>query len=621
MTLWDSSEEPSKCNGLVYAWRGYAETDSVYSLLRYVEIYGERLRLKYLTWIHDLGQSQVDCKRLIEHLALGDGFSYWWMTVFAEQDPWKSSCITDAIRLLALEEIIIQQRPSKLRLVSAKHSLHEALYGLCQNLGIAYEWERIPDKTRQKFNVVNIYHSLPQSIQALISLARLLRARWSLRQADKTGWFNGDKSLFFCSYFFNVDLKLAKEGCFQSRYWENLLDLITKLKLSKNWLQLYYPHDAVPNPGAGLDLLQGFNQRRKDQGFHTFLDAYLSWGIVLRVLKHWVRLALINRSLREMQHQFRPQGSAISLWPVMRAAWLASMRGPIAINNLLWIELFNEVLRNLPRQKMGLYLSENQAWERAFIHAWRKHDHGQLVAVVHSTVRFWDLRHFTDPRTLLLSDPYPMPQADLIALNGRLALDAYLKIDYPKERIIECEALRFGYLSGNWAGHPSGKIKKGEIKILILGDYKPSSTIKMLKLLEVSLSFMPGPVSFSVKPHPNYLVKSADYPSLHLKVVTESLGEIMHEYDIAYSSNMTSGAVDAYLAGLPVVVMLEEEELNFSPLRGQSGVHFVSTPEQLATALKTGGQHQVKYRDHNEFFFLDPELSRWRGLFSSAWPA
>ncbi len=38
--------------------------------------------------------------------------------------------------------------------------------------------------------------------------------------------------------------------------------------------------------------------------------------------------------------------------------------------------------------------------------------------------------------------------------------------------------------------------------------------------------------------------------------------------DTAYSSNMTSAAVDACLIGLPVV-MLGEMELNFSPLRGQ----------------------------------------------------
>src|SRR3990172_7308266 len=119
------------------------------------------------------------------------------------------------------------------------------------------------------------------------------------------------------------------------------------------------------------------------------------------------------------------------------------MQGPVAISNLLWIELFDVALRDLPHQKKGLYLCENQAWERAFIHAWRKYSHGQLIAVAHSTVRFWDLRYFTDPRTIRSSDKNSMPQPDLIALNGKAAIDAYRSMDFPQTAFAECEALRY----------------------------------------------------------------------------------------------------------------------------------------------------------------------------------
>ena len=82
---------------------------------------------------------------------------------------------------------------------------------------------------------------------------------------------------------------------------------------------------------------------------------------------------------------------------------------------------------------------------------------------------------------------------------------------------------------------------------------------------------------------------------------------------------MTSAAVDAYLAGLPVVVMLDETELNFSPLRGQPGVRFVGTPEELADALQAG-HGATAYPDRKDFFFLDPALPRWRRLLSIASP-
>ncbi len=196
LLLWDSGEEPPINRGGVYRWNGFAEKDSVHSLLRYVETHGDRLRRKYLAWIHDLGESRVDGTRLIDHLAFEDGLSYWWMTLFVEQSPWKSPSIIDAIRLLALEEIVVQQRPGKLRLVSANRSLHEVLSGLCQNLGIAYEWERLPDKSLRQLNLRGIYRALPQPVQALLALARYVWRRWPLKRAEKSGWFGGDKSLF-----------------------------------------------------------------------------------------------------------------------------------------------------------------------------------------------------------------------------------------------------------------------------------------------------------------------------------------------------------------------------------------------------------------------------------------
>ena len=64
-----------------------------------------------------------------------------------------------------------------------------------------------------------------------------------------------------------------------------------------------------------------------------------------------------------------------------------------------------------------------------------------------------------------------------------ISLDNYLKAGYPKKAIVECEALRYFYLDKLRAGSREEKTIE-EIKVLILGDYMPSCTIKMLQLLE-----------------------------------------------------------------------------------------------------------------------------------------
>ena len=113
--------------------------------------------------------------------------------------------------------------------------------------------------------------------------------------------------------------------------------------------------------------MQRFNQEKRRQGEHTILDAYLSRRIVGCVVAQWLKLVLASWRLRLIRQAFRPQGSHVSLWPVMRHDWFASMRGTDAVSNLMWIMLFDAVLREIPRQATGLYAHENQAWERALI--------------------------------------------------------------------------------------------------------------------------------------------------------------------------------------------------------------------------------------------------------------
>lgn len=611
MIVWDHKLEPPAGLEEVLCWKSYSQKQNVGSILQYVENHAVVLRAKYLSFIHNLGESRVNGKRLIDHLTFEDGLSYWWMTLFVEKSLYRSP-IADAIRLFAFEEIVIQQKPGKIKLVSDNRWLHETISGLCRGMGIDYEWEQRPIE-QQSLNRNRIYQSLPVVIQALLSLARYLRVGWPFKRAMTSGWFKGSQALFLCGYFANIVPEEAATGHFHSRYWEDLHGLLQQMGIKGNWLH----HNAATTSDTALEWVQHFNRNRQDEGFHTFLNAYLSWLVAFRVLKHWLWLSLTCWRLRDIKDAFLVPGTYLSLWPLMQEYWETSMWGPAAISNLFSIELFDAALRDLPQQKKGLYLCEGNSWERAMIHAWRKHGHGQLIAVAHATVRFWDLGYYTDPNTIQSADQHPIPQPDLTALNGKAAIDAYLSVDHPKETIVECEALRYGYLNNIRAGNTHTQTEGNAVKVLILGDLLLSSTIKLMKLIEATVPRMAGHFTYTVKPHPVCPVKPADFPGIDITLVTEPLGKLLKGFDIAFSSNSTTAAVDAYLAGLPVVVMLDDNELNISPLRGQTGVRFVSTPEELAEAIQSPGLWAATNPDRNEFFFLDPDLPRWRRLLSS----
>jgi surface carbohydrate biosynthesis protein (TIGR04326 family) len=613
LCVWDSQVAPEySANTRIYQWNGYIENDVIHSIPLYIESNSNHLRQRYLSFVHDLGKSKINNKSLIEHLALEGDFSYWWMTLFVEKSVYKSP-ITEVMRMLALEEIINKNKPNKIQLVSGNKILNKTLSEFCKNLEISYEWKKISNEKLLSFNFNSFRTLIPPGVFTFISLIRYVFFRWPLRR-EETAWPKRENSVFFCSQFSNINPSSFSSGKFTSDLWGGLPNLLNSKNTHLNWLHFLVSPSSGPRAKEAASFLEIFNKNGKESEVHSFLEANISIRLVLRVMKRWIGLYLISWKLRGVENQFYPRLSKLSLWPLLKKDWKSSIYGQVAINNLLWFELFDTFMSKVQTQSVGFYLCENQAWERSFIHLWRKYGHGQLIAVTHSTVRFWDLRHYSDIRTLTQAGAYKMPKADLIALNGNAAIDMYISAGFPEELIVGTEALRFEYLYKIKLKNSIQVEKESTIRILILGDYMKSATIEMLQLLEKATQYISINTTFTIKSHPNFVVKKEDFPLLRLEVTMDPLEEILHKYDISFSSNMTSAAVDAFCFGLPSIVILDSMGLNFSPLRGQSNVNFVGTPEKLAELIQSVNNGVYNTSSSNDFFFLNPSLPRWQKL-------
>ena len=99
-----------------------------------------------------------------------------------------------------------------------------------------------------------------------------------------------------------------------------------------------------------------------------------------------------------------------------------------------------------------------------------------------------------------------------------------------------------------------------------------------------------------------------------MSVTMEPIAKLLAECDVAYASSVTSAAVDAYCAGIPIVSVMDPNTLNLNPLRGCEGVLFACTPEVLAAALTSAATAPRTLGAPQKFFTLDPELPRWRKL-------
>jgi surface carbohydrate biosynthesis protein (TIGR04326 family) len=618
LLIWDAEGPPAPGDRTTVLWRSYdtGGRDDVISMPQRVEENAVSLKARYLAWIYELGVTKIKGKRIVDQLELRPGLSYWWMTLFAEKCNFsKSPRIDDAIRLMAFEEWALNRPIGGVVVATANQQLAECIRLWCAGLGAPFEWQRVVTPPVSSSWVRRVYQALPHNLQGLIWSLRYLLDRQPLRGVGLKEWQQADGRTTFFSYSDNWVPDAAKQGHYESLYWAHLPDVLQQAACKTNWLHLYVKDALSPTSKQAADTLRAFNTTGRGLQHHVTLDTFLNYRVVCRTVRDWCRLLRVGIGLKNQL--IARQGNSIDLWPLFEDDWRQSMSGTVAMGNLLTFNLFESALACLPQQQLGVYLQENQGWESGLIQAWQAAGHGRLIGTPHSTVRFWDLRYFFDPRSYRRGGTHDLPMPTQVTVNGPAMRKAFSDGGYPVDDMVEVEALRYHHLGEakveKGLAQPP---RKGALRVLVLGDYLRRNTQRQMNLLMKAAPSLPTATVIVVKPHPNCPIQPTEYPSLSMTVTTEPIAKLLANCDVAYSSAVTSAAVDAYCAGVPLVSDLDPHTLNLSPLRGCAGAMFASTPEELATALMSAVAIPRKQSDRDDFFTIDAHLPRWRKLFA-----
>ncbi len=597
-------------------WSSYAQDKGFYSIPQYVELNAEILKTKYLEFIHEIGVSVINGKSIIDHLELVPGLSLWWTTLLSEKSLYKSPYIEDCIKMFALEKVLINDNYSSIVFYGVNDlRVRDSIKILCKNYSVKVIFDSQYDSESSKNSIYKkIYHPFLFVLTGLFFLLRYTVTRWKFKEQKYKKQFYGDNSVCFFSYFINLSESNLKDDIFYSRQWGELPNKLKDFGIRSNWIHHFSSHDLVQDINTGMKHLSRINSNSKSQGFHYFLDGYVSLSMIWRVIVNWFKLFFVCQRLGSVESIFTSSNSKVSLFPILKRDWYRSVYGITAVQNLLWVELFDHILKRIPKQKTALYLYEGQGWESILIHFWKKHNHGRLIAVQHTTVNFWDLR-FSNLVKINKDDKQNLrPEPDLIAVNGKSSFVSLSNFSHSK--LIEVEALR--YIPLLKIIESSKKFEKSNpkiIRLLVLGDSSERPTKQMMLLLQsLSESFLER-VSISVKPYPSNQIKKSDYPKIDFKLLHSPLNEILHGFDVVYGVNSTTANLDAYLCGLRVMVYVPDGELIISPLRGFDDVDFINNKKDLRVSLSKINSR--KYRFNNEFFWMDRTLPKWKKLIKS----
>ena len=601
LTIWDSDLDCTIQSESILLWRQFTDQNngqSTASICQIIEDNCLELREKILRLIFDVGNS-VRTNPKTQH-NIRAGFDYFWMTQFHSRPYTQSAQLNNLAKLFALFEILQVNKITKLTVYSNDKSLSKVFASIAKMLHIEFQTARAKNSSQNISAAVRIKKFAPRPLLAIAALIRQCKTSIALKQ--KPTRVVEPNSISFFDYWYRFADSVSTDRKFASQYWSRLVGELDHSEI--NWWHNLVDQNKLVELKTAKSLLTDFNQHPRH--IHKIVDARVSFKIVLRSIVDHGHLFIKSIPGKKFAPSFVDQNTGIDFWPLFKREWLNSYRGYEALVNCLRFNRLESLISAMPHQKLGVYLIENQPWEMAMIHLWRKFKHGKLIGVAHSTVRFWDLRLMSDMRQF--NSNSAMPRPDCIAVNGALAKSSLLESGYPASEIVEVEALMYLHLSAKKAKQKSNSPKT----ILVATDYLDSATQAQLRLLEQVVALNPSKYRILLKPHWSQSLKNFKFES---EVVSgkKDLADFFDQADVLYCSAITSAVIDGVCSGLPVIQCLDPMSFNLSPLRENIAVQTVRTSAELIKALDKIEILATEV-DPNELFNLDSNLPKWKSV-------
>jgi surface carbohydrate biosynthesis protein (TIGR04326 family) len=579
----------------IYLWNSYnSDSKKIISIPRYIESNSDIIRNDYLTISKTIGNSIIKNESLISFLKIREDFSFWWMTLIHEDNYGKSLLIPDRIKLIGFSYLITERSPRSIELVSDNLYLQEAISKYCNEKKIAF---RIDQKKKNSFiklanNSTFLYRIL--AIKTLISY--LIRNIYGLISSFKS--INAE--ILVLDYLLNVDFK---NGEFESGYWGPLSQKLRESNKKVGYVHFFIEHPNIKNIKLANNYLKTLNAKNPKESHYLF-ENLLSLKVILNILRDSFSL---NLKIKKIISNIKiVKLNEFDFFPLYRSDLIGSIIGSQSVINLLYLNTIENLFRNTKDSIKVFYLQENQPWEMA-LNYFSKESRNDTFGVIHSSVRYWDLRYFFNSDYLNIEKYKNFPIPDKMLVNGKLSEKILAKSGIPKAKIVIVEGLRYLSLLGN-KNHAIDFNTK-EKKVLILTDYMKRATDSQMQILKESFFKLKGKYKLYLKCHPASPINPSDYTELELTILNQPIHKIIKDFNIVFTSNITTACIDAYIMNLKVLCYLDGTSLNLNPLRGNSDISFVSSSEQFLWALKQENQNHIKRQQ--EVLLLDDKLSNW----------
>lgn len=583
------------------------ETTETINLNDFINQREHTLRNIYQNWLQHISSSKGKLRQIYEQMSLLDSNLHTLLSLAHVKNSIAPKSATSlCIQLLAIEIIVRETNPNRITFSGLDPELEVSLRAFCETLrvDISTIWlpkhvsQLIIERVRETFFIFREFIKVVAYVSLLAQQATLLT--FQNKKRDKKT--KRDFILIDIFTYYSLDQN-GRRGFF-SKYWGDLPEFLHKQGMAIGWLHNFYRSNQTRSISKASEVVQKLNHPYQA---HALLESELNFRIIMNVLSKYFVIAknlIITKSIFYDSNSI----TRMPLWRAHREMFLESCLGKQSVENILKNELFDSFFDRDDKYKVGFFISEFQPWEFALMSSWKKHGHGKLISVPHTSIRFWDFRYFVGDLFGLHGQDRPVASLDGICVNGPVAKRLFLEMGVPNSLLIPTEALRFDHL------RRSAKLTHSSAQLIIknilfCGDFRCDVTKQIINAAVQLRKSVSRDISFTFKPHP-----SDKDPGRKIrffdKLTYVPIDEAIDESTIVVCSALSSVALDTALRGIYTVQIAERSMLDHNLLRGVTDQRPAVTADQLADLIKAP---PPRYKmSANQYFYLSKNLRLWK---------
>ena len=518
-------------------------------------------------------------------------FSFIVLSNFIEKNPYKKNFNLDLTKKIALELFLKSNKFNKIIIHTDSKIFREKINNILNK----------KNKTKSRLFLIRNYLKLNKFY--IKNFIRIIIFGVKNINFKKKNNFKVNKKPIFFSFFSYTDKKKAMQGIYHSDYWKGF-----SKSSNKNWVHLYDPSFHYPNSKAVSSIIKNLNKKETN---HFFIDDYMNIKVFLKTIFIFMKFYFFTSRLIMSKQFSKILKKDLYLTNENYSSFFEEFISFNSFRNILFFFQFEKFFLNHKIKSDIFFCFENQPWEKILLYFLKKNKHiKNSYGVIHSPIRFWDFRfiNFISKKKKILGYFNP----DKILVNSPFVKKILVGNGFNKSQLIEVETLRYTNLN-KFKKKKNYKISK-KLNILFLSDYDDHLNeyfIEFINELKFDTKY-----SLSLKCHP---LRPLNMSHTNLKIIND-IKDVKKNIDLVIVGNKTAAAVDFYYKKLNLLIFVEPDDMDYSPLYKFTNYSTFSSIGDLKKILDTfylKFKHNTQPNTKNKkYFIVDKKLPRWSKITS-----